>query len=605
MHTSGQKPKNEISRRSMKNSRRCIAPLVILLLCCFLNATAFIAWAEDYQFDLKWGSSGSGDSQFNKPRGVAVDTAGNVYVVDGENHRVQKFTADGAFVAKWGSNGGGDGQFSYPEGGVALDSSGNVYVADTANHRIQKFNPDTTFAAKWGSYGSGDGQLSYPTGIAIDSSGSVYVIETGNHRVQKFDANGTFQAKWGSNGSSDGMFNKPRGVAVDAAGNVYVADTENNRVQKFTSGGTFVAKWGSSGGGNSQFNFPTAVAVDASGNVYVSDSMNNRVQKFSGSGTYMTKWGSNGNGDGQMIETYGVAVSSSGKVYVSDFLNNRMQRFKIGTAATTTVPAATTTVPGGSTSTIQATTSIPSVTTTITSETTSTVPGETTSTTIPGGVTTTIPTEELKADFVGTPVKGSKPLTVTFINLSTGNIVGYQWNFGDGQTGTEKDPIHTYNKTGKYSVMLTVTGADSATDVEVKQNYIQVSISCPFLTITDNLNDLETMREFRDSLFTKPYGLFLTVLYYRNTGEISSILAENPALQERFKHLVSENIGTAEELLAAGEVTIAAEKVAAVAAFLHEIQAAGSPKLQADIDILLWFIERGQLLDGLSIKIGE
>ena len=106
----------------------------------------------------KWGSYGSGDGQFNAPSGVAVDSSGNVYVADTDNHRIQKFNSSGGFITKWGSSGSGDGQFNYPYG-VAVDSSGNVYVADTSNDRIQKFNSTGGFITKWGSYGSGDGQF--------------------------------------------------------------------------------------------------------------------------------------------------------------------------------------------------------------------------------------------------------------------------------------------------------------------------------------------------------------------------------------------------------------------------------------------------------------
>ena len=82
--------------------------------------------------------------------GVAVDSSGNVYVADTNNNRIQKFDSSGTFITKWGSSGTGDGQFEYPTG-IAVDSSGNVYVADTDNHRIQKFDSNGTFLTKWGS----------------------------------------------------------------------------------------------------------------------------------------------------------------------------------------------------------------------------------------------------------------------------------------------------------------------------------------------------------------------------------------------------------------------------------------------------------------------
>src|SRR6266540_3767266 len=191
----------------------------------------------DVVFTQAWGSGGSGDGQFSYPAGLAVDAAGNVYVADSNNGRIQKFTSTGGFLTKWGSNGSGDGQFSFPAG-VAVDAAGNVYVADSSNRRIQKFTSTGAFLTKWGSNVSGDGQFSFPFGAAVDGAGNVYVADSNNRRIQKFTSTGGFLTKWGSNGSSDGQFSFPQGVAVDAAGNVYVADTSNHRVQRFAQFGS-------------------------------------------------------------------------------------------------------------------------------------------------------------------------------------------------------------------------------------------------------------------------------------------------------------------------------------------------------------------------------
>ncbi len=285
------------------------------------------AFADDsLSFILKWGDRGSGDGQFISPSDVAIDSSGNVYVVDNGNNRIQKFDTNGIFLTTWGSLGSNDAQFNQPIS-VEIDSSGNVYVVDFSNHRIQKFDANGTFLTTWGSLGSGDGQFNGPHGLEVDSSGNVYVTDQNNNRIQKFDANGTFLTTWGSNGSGDGQFDTPRGVVVDSSGNVYVADTDNNRIQKFDANGTFLTTWGSLGSGDGQFNFPKTMAFDSSGNVYVTDQNNNRIQKFDGNGTFLTKLDYNGSGDGQLAGPQSVEVDSSGNVYVADTNNHRIQVF--------------------------------------------------------------------------------------------------------------------------------------------------------------------------------------------------------------------------------------------------------------------------------------
>src|SRR5439155_226137 len=120
--------------------------------------------------------------------GVATDGNGNVYVAEG--FRIQKFDAKGTYLTTWGREGSGNGQFNGPIG-VATDAKGNVYVAegdvyvdDTDNHRIQKFDANGTLLTAWGSKDSGDGQLQAPIGVATDGNGNVYVLD--DERIKKF-----------------------------------------------------------------------------------------------------------------------------------------------------------------------------------------------------------------------------------------------------------------------------------------------------------------------------------------------------------------------------------------------------------------------------------
>ncbi|MCH8840042.1 MAG: hypothetical protein IH831_05070 [Planctomycetes bacterium] len=229
------------------------------------------------------------------------------------------------FVSTWGEFGTGNGQFMGLND-AALDSNGNIYVPDMNNHRIQKFDRDGNYLDQWGTFGSGNGQFNGPTGIALDSAGNVYVVDRGNNRVQKFDSAGVYLAQWGSLGSGDGQFSEPQKIAADSAGNVFVTDGQNFRIQKFTDSGTYLTQWGSVGNGNGQFASLRGISVDDSGNVYVPDGIN-RIQKFTGSGIYLDQWGSSGSGDGQFNGPDGVKFEPSGIVYVTDRGNDRIQKF--------------------------------------------------------------------------------------------------------------------------------------------------------------------------------------------------------------------------------------------------------------------------------------
>lgn len=261
------------------------------------------------------GVSGGTDStnsaaSFKTPSGVAVDTAGNIYIADYGNHTIRKVTAAGSvstLAGLAGSAGSADGpgataRFSSPAG-VAVDSAGNVYVADTANSTLRKITSGgvvSTLAGTAGSFGSADGtgaaaQFFLPFGVAVDSGGTVYVADTYNQTIRKVTAGGvvtTFAGLKGAPGSADGtgtaaQFRSPRSVAVDSAGNVFVADYDNDVIRKISASGVVITLAGMAGsqgstdadGTSARFRGPSGVAVDIAGNLYIADSGNHTIRR--------------------------------------------------------------------------------------------------------------------------------------------------------------------------------------------------------------------------------------------------------------------------------------------------------------------------------------
>src|SRR5262249_22470849 len=149
--------------------------------------------------------------------------------------RIEEFDSNGSFLRKWGSSLSGPGQLKFPVA-AALDGAGNVYVLDSGNNRVQKFSSDGVFITAWDSRGTEDnGSIFGLGGIGIDGRGAVYVTDPANSRVQKFDGAGNLISTLGTKGTGRGQFLTPSAIAVDAAGNVYVGDPGTLLISKFDS----------------------------------------------------------------------------------------------------------------------------------------------------------------------------------------------------------------------------------------------------------------------------------------------------------------------------------------------------------------------------------
>ena len=279
-------------------------------------------WVTAASFQGAWGRAGTSNGRFRQPRDVEVDAAGNFYISDHRNSRVQKFDADGDFLMVIGGAGTGAGKLRRPN---AIAISGNkMAVTDTDNHRIALFNINGSFIANWGSQGTGNGQFNRPQGVVFDSAGNLYVADTFNHRIQVFDAAGAFVRQWGTLGSADGQLRFPTHLDFDAAGNLYVADSNNHRIQVFTTQGNFVRKIGGLGSGPGQLRLPVGLDIGADGFLYVSDTYNNRIQKLTTTGGYVGQWSQVSGG---VVSRPNGLLSVGALVYVSDIDANKVQIF--------------------------------------------------------------------------------------------------------------------------------------------------------------------------------------------------------------------------------------------------------------------------------------
>ena len=321
------------------------------------------------------GSAGDGgpavDAQLHSPADVAIDDDGNIFIADAGAHRVRKVTSAGVIstVAGTGTAGfGGDGGAATTAtlngpNSVALDLAGNLYIVDAGNHRVRRVNSDgtiSTFAGSGSGGFSGDGQaatdaeLSRPQAIEVDAAGNVYIADDGNGRIRKVDNSGiiTTVAGMGSEGSpeenipaSRARLSNTLSLAADDAGNLYLGGFATIRkVDRHgiitTFAGTGNYSFGGDGGPatGASFTWVSGLATDPDGNVFLADEVNYCIRRVDTNGIigrvagyHRQSFGSFGGDGGPAIESglsapQGLAMDRNGNVFIADQRNRRVPR---------------------------------------------------------------------------------------------------------------------------------------------------------------------------------------------------------------------------------------------------------------------------------------
>ena len=260
----------------------------------------------------------------DRPKGTAINSKGQMIVVEGGGTCVSVLTPEGEKIRTFGTAGKGNGQLSNAYG-VTVDKDDNIYVADNSNHRIQKFNSEGEFVAAVGGYGSNQLQFNYPVGIVYNHrDNNLYVADNANHRIQVLTTDLKFVRSFGTRGSGNGQLLSSFNIAFDDANNLYVTDYSNHRVQVLTTEGQFLRTFKQKANGQ-QLKHPWAIAIDSSNTVYVSEDGPNCVSVFTSQGDYITMFGGYGSEEGQFKYIYGLSINNSDSIIASDRDNRRLQ----------------------------------------------------------------------------------------------------------------------------------------------------------------------------------------------------------------------------------------------------------------------------------------
>jgi hypothetical protein len=328
------------------------------------------------------------DAQLAFPSAVVLDSAGDIFIADTDDCLIREVNETTGYITTVAGNGemghGGDGgqatdaELSLPQG-VAVDSAGDIFIADTGNNCIREILPNgvITRVAGTGIPGSsGDGgqatdaELWEPSGVAVDSAGNIFIADTMNGEIREVNHSSgviTTVAGGGTGGLGDGgqatnaEILAPQGVAVDSAGNIFIADTQDNLIRKVsastgiitTVAGNGTAGYSGDGGPATaaEINNPTGVTLDSSGDIFIADYENNCIREVDFSTGVITTVAGNStsgfSGDGgpataaQLANPSGMAVDSAGDIFIADSDNSVIRE------VSATPPPATTLVLGG------------------------------------------------------------------------------------------------------------------------------------------------------------------------------------------------------------------------------------------------------------------
>jgi DNA-binding beta-propeller fold protein YncE len=224
-----------------------------------------------------------GVGRLKKPFGVAVDDAGNLYVVDNTTKRVMVYDLEGNYQTAIGADSG----LERPVGIAVTPDGDRIYVVDTGGvrsrtHGVHIFGGRGNKIRSTTTRGTAEGEFNLPLDCALGPDGDLFVVDTANFRIQVLDGEGNFVRTFGEVGRSPGQFAHAKGIAIDRDGNVYVSDTSFAIFQIFNSEGQVLMWVGdrSEVGGPGKFLLPAGISVDVDGRIYVVDQFFRKLEVF-------------------------------------------------------------------------------------------------------------------------------------------------------------------------------------------------------------------------------------------------------------------------------------------------------------------------------------
>ncbi|KJS85816.1 MAG: hypothetical protein JM58_07735 [Peptococcaceae bacterium BICA1-8] len=350
----------------------------LLLLAVFFSSVPFYCFAAEATVTHYYGSSEEErlDEKLSFPYGISLDIDGNLLIADSYNNAIKKISGDELTTIAGFSD--TKDSFGYAQGGyidgnileakfnrprdIVVDSKGNIFVTDTDNHVIRKISQDkvTTFAGI-GEPGYTDGlpseaQFNTPSGIVIDKDDNLYVADTLNNIIRKIDSKGIVKTLAGiysiDGGFRDGLqkealFNEPSDLVLDKDNNLYILDSGNQLVRKISGDKVltlagrrislipdtnYVAGDHVDGNGqNAHFNFPKGLDIAEDGTIFIADTWNNRVRVISPDNEVFTLIGTERPGEQDGSRTDASlngpvdVLYSNGQLFISDMWNNSIR----------------------------------------------------------------------------------------------------------------------------------------------------------------------------------------------------------------------------------------------------------------------------------------
>jgi DNA-binding beta-propeller fold protein YncE len=278
------------------------------------------------RLETVFGKHGLQAGQFVRPRAVALDGQGRLFIADFSG-RIQVLDREGQYLGGWHTPTILKGR----PAGVGIARDGNILVADSHYQRILVYTPQGELLREIN--GENDpvlGPFAYVADVVQDGDGNYYLTEFGEEdRIRKLGPDGKYLKHWGGHGNAPGQLARPRGLALGADGLLYVADALNHRIQVFDREGNLVRHFGQQGAEPGQLNYPYDVALGPTGDVYVVEFGNHRVQRFGPDGTWKAAWGGPGREPGGLNGPWGLVVDDRGRVFVLDTDNHRIQRVEL------------------------------------------------------------------------------------------------------------------------------------------------------------------------------------------------------------------------------------------------------------------------------------